>query len=101
MRGRRKGCEKARARVIVGGVATSRGDFRCTNIVDRCLVAGEEPDAVAENAAMVGGFTSSLVFPLPWSEGYAGDDAMSASKGVSVSMSVELTMKEEKADVEA
>jgi len=69
--------------VIVGGVATSRGDLRCTNIVDRCLVAGEEPEAVAENAAMVVGFMSSLVFPLPWSERWAGEDAMSASQGVS------------------
>lgn len=68
---------------MVGGVATSNGDFRWTNIVDRCLVAGEEPEAVGEKAAMVGGFGSSFVFPDPWSEDRAGEDAISANQGVS------------------
>lgn len=37
--GSMKGWEKASARVTVGGVATSRGDFRWTRMVERCFVA--------------------------------------------------------------
>ncbi len=77
------GWENARARVMVGGVAMSKGDFRCTRIVDRCLVAGDEAPDVGEKAAVVGGFRSSLDFPGPASEPRAGDEAISAIQGVS------------------
>jgi len=57
--GRRNGCEYASARVICGGVATSRGDFLCTIMVERCFEREEELDNVfGENAAMVGGLGS-------------------------------------------
>lgn len=70
--------------MTIGGVATSNGDFRCTRIVDRCLVAGEELGALGEKAAIVGGFGSSLPFPDPLSDTRAGEDAISVSQGVSV-----------------
>ena len=82
-RGRRNGCEKARARVMVGGVAMSKGDFRCTKMVDRCLVAGEEVPDAGEKAAVVRRFTSSLDFPDPVSGPRAGDEVISAIQGVS------------------
>lgn len=37
-RGRRNGCEYAKALVICGGVAMSNGDFWWTRIVERCLL---------------------------------------------------------------
>lgn len=40
-KGKIKGCEKAKARVIEGGVAIRSGDFRCTTMVDRCFDAEE------------------------------------------------------------
>lgn len=49
------GCEYAKALVTCGGVASSRGDFWCTRIVDRCRVEGNECE-VGEKAATVGGF---------------------------------------------
>ena len=77
------GWEKARARVMVGGVATSKGDFRCTRMVDLCLVAGDEVPDIGEKAAVVGGFRSSLDFPGPVSDPRAGDEVISAIQGVS------------------
>lgn len=68
---------------MVGGVATSKGDFRCTKMVERCLVAGEEVPDAGENAAVVGGFKSSFDFPGPVSEPLAGDEVISAIQGVS------------------
>jgi hypothetical protein len=57
--GSRNGCEYARARVIWGGVATSKGDFLCTMMVERCFATEEEPDNVfGEKAAIVGGLGS-------------------------------------------
>lgn len=57
--GSRNGCEYASARVICGGVATSKGDFLCTMMVERCFETEEVPDSVfGENAAKVGGFGS-------------------------------------------
>lgn len=45
--------------MICGGVATRRGDFLCTMMVERCFEIAEEPDNVfGENAAMVGGLGS-------------------------------------------
>jgi len=45
--------------VICGGVATRRGDFLCTMIVERCFNMEEEPDNVfGEKAATVGGLGS-------------------------------------------
>lgn len=70
---------------MVGGVATSNGDFRWTKIVDRCLVAGEAAEAVGEKAAAVGRFDSSFVLPDAWSGGCAGEDDISAIHGVSAS----------------
>lgn len=56
-----KGWLYAKARVICGGVATSRGDFWCTRIVDRCFnVAVVEFRADGEKAATVGEFGSPL-----------------------------------------
>ena len=66
-----------------GGVATSKGDFRWTRMVDRCLVAGEEVDVLGEKAAVVGGFRTSLALPEPFSDTRAGEDAISAIQGVS------------------
>ena len=80
--GRRKGWENASARVIIGGVATSKGDLRFTSIVDRCLVAGEELEELGEKAAIVGGFGSPLAFPDP-SGSRPGIEAMSVIQGVS------------------
>ena len=68
---------------MVGGVATSKGDFRCTNMVDLCLVAGEEVPDVGEKAAVVGGFRSSLDPPGPASDPRAGDEVISTIQGVS------------------
>jgi hypothetical protein len=48
------GCEYAKALVTCGGVASSRGDFWCTRIVERCRVEGNECE-VGEKAATVGG----------------------------------------------
>ncbi len=69
---------------MVGGVATNKGDFRWTRMVERCLVAGEEevPD-VGEKAAVVGGLGSSLDFPGAVSGPRAGDEVISAIQGVS------------------
>lgn len=68
---------------MVGGVATSKGDFWCTKMVDRCLVVGEGfPDA-GENTAIVGGLRSSLGLPDSVSGPRAGDEVISASQGVS------------------
>ena len=69
--------------MIVGGVAMSKGDFRCTTMVDRCLVAGEELPDVGEKAAVVGGFRSSLAFPGPASGPRAGEEVIWAIQGVS------------------
>ena len=69
--------------MIVGGVATSKGDFRCTKMVDRCLIAGEEVPDAGENAAVVGGLRSSLDLPDPGSGPRAGDEVISAIQGVS------------------
>lgn len=68
---------------MVGGVATSKGDLRCTRTVDRCLVAGEDAPDVGEKAAVVGGFGSSLDFPDPVSGPRAGDEVISVIQGVS------------------
>jgi len=65
LRGRRKGCEYAKARVICGGVAMSNGDFWCTRIVERCLFADDACDKFnGEKAATVGGFGS--LAPRVW-----------------------------------
>jgi len=57
--GSRNGCECARALVICGGVAMSRGDFLCTMMVERCFADAEYPEVVdGEKAATVGGFGS-------------------------------------------
>ena len=74
--------------MIVGGVATSNGDFLWTRIVDRCLVAGDAPEELGEKAAVVGGFGSSLAFPDPVSDTRAGEDAISAIQGVSIVVNV-------------
>ena len=59
LRGSKKGCEYANARVICGGVAINSGDFWCTRIVDRCLLADVACERVTGlNDAMVGGFGS-------------------------------------------
>jgi hypothetical protein len=59
LRGNKKGCEYANARVICGGVAINSGDFWCTRIVDRCLLADVACESVTGlNDAMVGGFGS-------------------------------------------
>ena len=68
---------------MVGGVAMSKGDFRCTRIVDLCLVAGEEVVDAGEKAAVVGGFGSSLDLPGPVSDPRTGDGVISAIQGVS------------------
>ena len=68
--------------MIVGGVATSNGDLRLTSIVDRCLVAGEEPEEIGEKAAIVAGFGSPLGFPDP-SGSRPGIEAISVIQGVS------------------
>ena len=68
---------------MVGGVATNKGDFRWTKMVDRCLVAAEEVPDVGEKAAVVGGFGSSLGFPGAVSDPRAGDEVISAIQGVS------------------
>ena len=68
--------------MIVGGVATSKGDFRWTRMADRCLVAGEEAADAGEKEAMVGGFTSSFL-PSPDSDARTGDEVISAIQGVS------------------
>lgn len=71
----------------MGGVAISKGDFRCTRMVDRCLVAGEEVPDVGEKVAVVGGKRSSLDFPGPVSgpvpDPRAGDEFISTIQGVS------------------
>ena len=74
--------------MIVGGVAISKGDFRCTSMADRCLVAGEEAADFGEKDAMVGGFTSSFVLPSPDSDARTGDEVISAIQGVSAYLSV-------------
>lgn len=79
---------------MVGGVAMSKGDFRCTTIVDRCLVAGEEIPDVGEKAAVVGGLRSSLDFPDPDSDPRAGDEFISAIQGVSDSFQSRRNEKE-------
>lgn len=68
---------------MVGGVATSKGDFRCTKMVERCLVAGEEVPDAGEKAAVMGGLRSSFAFPGPVSGPLAGDEVISATQGVS------------------
>ena len=60
LRGRRKGCENARALVTSGGVAMSKGDFMFTCIVADCRVLGEVCELLGENEAIVGGFGSLL-----------------------------------------
>lgn len=53
-KGRMNGCEYASVRVISGGVATRRGDLRCTMTLERRLEVKEEPEmVVGENAATV------------------------------------------------
>lgn len=68
---------------MVGGVATSKGDFRCTRMVDLCLLAGEDVPDVGENAAVVGGLGSSFDLPDPVSDPRAGDGVISIIQGVS------------------
>jgi hypothetical protein len=52
--------------VICGGVATRRGDFLCTMIVERCFETAEEADNVfGENAATVGGLGSYVGCGVP------------------------------------
>jgi hypothetical protein len=59
-RGRRNGCEYARALVMAGGVATSKGDLRCTITLERCREVKAEPAIVeGEKAAIVGGWEES------------------------------------------
>jgi hypothetical protein len=65
-KGSRNGCEYANALVIWGGVAINSGDFWCTNIVERCLLAEVACESVTgENAATVGGFGSLLARDPP------------------------------------
>ena len=52
-------------------------------MVDRCLVAGEEPDGFGEKAATVRGSWSSLNLADPVSAMRVGEDAISAIQGVS------------------
>jgi hypothetical protein len=41
---------------MAGGVATRRGDLRCTIMLERCLDVKDEPEmVVGEKAATVGG----------------------------------------------
>jgi hypothetical protein len=64
--GNRKGCEYAKARVICGGVAINSGDFWCTRMVDRCLLADVACERVTgEKLAVVGGFGSWLAWDAP------------------------------------
>lgn len=55
--GKMNGCECANARVIGGGVATRRGDFRWTMTLERCREVSDDDPAVVvgEKAATVGG----------------------------------------------
>jgi hypothetical protein len=65
LRGNKKGCEYAKARVICGGVAISSGDFWCTKMVDLCLLADVACERVTgEKEAVVGGF-GSLAWEVP------------------------------------
>ena len=85
-RGRMNGWENANARVIWGGVATSRGDFWWTRMVDRCLTL-EGWDG--ENVAIVGGFGSAPAgeWVDPLSEIRDGVEDIESSQGVSCSES--------------
>ena len=70
---------------MVGGVATSSGDFRWTSIVDRCRVVEERPDRFGTKAAVVGEFGSPFVFPEPSFGPRIGVEVISATQGVSKS----------------
>jgi hypothetical protein len=64
--------------VICGGVATSRGDFWCTKMVDRCLsVEAEWVKVEGEKAATVGGFGSPLGPGEAFWEDRGGEDMWS------------------------
>lgn len=85
LRGSRKGCEYASARVICGGVAINNGDFWCTRMVERCLFALTACDRVTgEKEATVGGFGSATVMgaPSPSLLGFEVGD-IESSQGVS------------------
>ena len=69
--------------MIVGGVATSKGDLRWTRMVERCLIVEDEPDWLGEKAATVRGSGSSLDLADTLSAMRAGEDAISAIQGVS------------------
>ena len=72
--------------MICGGVATRRGDFWCTIMVERCLDAMEEPEMFAgEKAATVGGFGSyeGCGVDEPFSGVNVDFEDMEASQGVS------------------
>ena len=63
-------------------MATSKGDFRWTIMVERCFVAGEE---FGEKAAIVGGFGSLLGvgFADSFSRAFIDGEAISVTQGVS------------------
>jgi hypothetical protein len=81
------GCEYAKALVTCGGVASNRGDFWCTRIVDLCRVEGNECE-VGEKAATVGGLVvlDSFLSGAEWPAFADVDDVsdMELIQGVSV-----------------
>lgn len=87
--GKRNGCECAKARVMGGGVATSRGDLRLTMTLERCRDVSEDPAmVVGENAATVGGWVSrGLLDCAPLSE-IVDDGDMRSAQGISIEISM-------------
>jgi hypothetical protein len=77
-----KGYEYANVRVTCGGVATSRGDFWWTSMVERCRneVGSLRANVGGEKAATVGGFGSLLLLPP------AGEEASSRNVFCGVDM---------------
>lgn len=71
--------------MIEGGVATNKGDFRWTIMVERCFAAGEGWEEFGGKAALVGGFGSSfgLGCAEPFSEAFTEAGAIPATQGVS------------------
>lgn len=80
--GSRNGCEKARARVISGGVAISKGDFWPTTTIFR---RADREGCEGEKVAIVAS-ASGLPFDGPAVEWFVGE-AIKSSQGVSASVS--------------
>lgn len=81
------GCECANALVICGGVATSKGDFLCTMMVERCFAVAEYPEVLlGAKAATVGGFGSKVCLGEagPLLTLYVDDFDIGSSQGRSV-----------------